>query len=57
MDVSNALLSGAKTIYSVRDGLELMKQGLDSETQRLKKEREGGLPFAAISTSSGDDGG
>lgn len=25
MSVANTLLSGAKTIYSVRDGLELMK--------------------------------
>ena len=32
MEVSNALLTGAKTIYSVRDGLELMRQGLVTET-------------------------
>ncbi len=44
------LLQGAKTIHSVRDGLELMKQGLDSETQKLKKQREEGTPIQMIQT-------
>ena len=36
MSVANTLLAGAKTIYSVRDGLEVMKQGLDAGTAELR---------------------
>ena len=49
MEVSNSLLKGAKTIHSVRDGLEVMKEGLVQETQNLKKRREGGVPIAVVS--------
>lgn len=42
MAVSNSLLQGAKTIHSIRDGLEVMKEGLTNETQNLRKRREGG---------------
>ena len=32
LQISNALLQGAKTVISIRDGLEVMRQGLDTET-------------------------
>lgn len=32
MAAASALLKGAKTIYSIRDGLEIMRKGLDTET-------------------------
>ena len=48
LEVSKAIMSEAKTIHSIRDGLEIMKSGLDTETQTLKKKREGGMPFALI---------
>lgn len=51
MEVSNSLLKGAKTIHSVRDGLEVMKEGLVQETQNLKKRREGGVPVAVVSNT------
>ena len=36
MAAASDILKGAKTIYAVRDGLEVMRRGLDSETQNLK---------------------
>lgn len=50
------LLNGAKTIHSVRDGLEVMRTGLDTETEKLKKRREEGVPFAAIRSTSDSNG-
>ena len=54
MEITNALLQEAKTIYSVRDGLEVMRNGLDSETKNLKKRRDGGSPFAVVGGDSSD---
>ena len=48
LEASKSIMSEAKTIHSIRDGLEIMKSGLDTETQTLKKKREGGIPFALI---------
>ena len=48
MKVANSLLSEAKSIYSIRDGLEVMSQGLKTETDKLKSVREGGVPAAVI---------
>lgn len=48
MKVANSLLSEAKSIYSIRDGLEVMSQGLKTETDKLKGVREGGVPAAVI---------
>ena len=42
MEFANSLLAGAKTIYSIRDGLEVMKLGLDSENEKIKKKVEEG---------------
>lgn len=55
MEVANSLLKDAKTIYSIRDGLEVMKEGLDSETKTLKEKREGGMPVGII--ANGADSG
>lgn len=54
MEVASSLLQGAKTIYSIRDGLEVMRQGLVTETGNLKKRREEGVPVAVAQT--GDNG-
>ena len=51
LEASKSIMGEAKTIHSIRDGLEIMKQGLDTETQTLKKKREGGMPFALIQNS------
>lgn len=48
MAAASELLKGAKTIHSIRDGLEVMRKGLDSETQRLKTRREEGVPIAVV---------
>ena len=56
MEVANALLTGAKTVHTIRDGLEVMKQGLDSETETLRKRREEGPPMAVVQ-SGGDSNG
>ena len=39
MEISSSILNGAKSIYSVRDGLEIMRKGLDAETQTMKQKR------------------
>lgn len=49
------LFKGAKTIHSIRDGLEVMKEGLVHETSVLKQRREKGIPFAAVDIPS-DEG-
>ena len=48
MAAAKGLLAGAKTIYSVRDGLEAMRRGLDSETQKIRKLNKAGVPAAVI---------
>lgn len=55
MEVANSLLKDAKTIYSIRDGLEVMRQGLDVETKNLKQRREGGVPIGVMATGQGTD--
>ena len=55
MEITNALLQEAKTIYSVRDGLEVMRNGLDSETKNLQKRRDGGSPFAVVGGGDSSD--
>jgi hypothetical protein len=40
MRAASDLLKGAQTIYTVRDGLEVMRRGLETETNTLKKRRE-----------------
>lgn len=54
MEMANAFIKGAKTIHSIRDGLEMMRVGLDGETKRLQGEREKGPPVAVMSTGGGD---
>lgn len=51
MEVANALLTGAKTVYSVRDGLEVMRKGLETESNKLKMQREGGQPVAVLQST------
>jgi hypothetical protein len=46
MQAAGSLLQNAKTIYSVRDGLEIMRQGLKTETNRLKEQNKEGQPVA-----------
>lgn len=48
MQAASDLLKGAKTIHSIRDGLEVMRKGLESETEVLKQRREGGVPTAVV---------
>ena len=54
MQVANSLFQQAKSIYSIRDGLEVMSQGLKTETDNLKKRMENGMPGVVVQT--GDDG-
>lgn len=51
MQAAASLLQGAKQIHSIRDGLEVMKMGLDSETSKLKKQREEGVKAAVVKQS------
>lgn len=55
MEISNKLLAGAKTVYSVRDGLEVMRQGLESEAQKMKAMREGGIPVVEAVNNQQDE--
>lgn len=48
MAAAGSLLKEAKTIHSVRDGLEVMRNGLRVETEKLRKQREDGVPVAVI---------
>lgn len=48
IDAVNSILNEAKTIHSIRDGLEVMKMGLDSGTMELKKRRENGIPVGIV---------
>lgn len=48
MAAASSIIKGAKTIHSIRDGLEIMRQGLSTETEKLKKQREEGVPAAVI---------
>lgn len=54
MKAAGSLLQNAKTIYSVRDGLEIMRQGLKTETNRLKEQNKGGQPIAVAQVGGGD---
>ena len=56
MKAAGSLLQGAKTIYAVRDGLEVMRQGLATETSKLKERNKGGMPVA-VAQVGGDSGG
>lgn len=51
MSVASELFNGAKTIITIRDGLEVMRQGIDNETQDLKRRRGEGIPVALIQNS------
>ena len=56
MAATSDLLQGAKTIYAIRDGLEVMRKGLESETNVLKKRREDeGYPTAVVGAGGGID--
>ena len=56
MKAAGSLLANAKTIYSVRDGLEVMRQGLKTETNRLKEQNKNGQPVAVAETGGGEGG-
>ncbi len=56
MKAAGSLLANAKTIYSVRDGLEIMRQGLKTETNRLKEQNKGGQPVAVAQVGGGEGG-
>ena len=56
MQAAGSLLTNAKTIYSVRDGLEVMRQGLKTETNRLKDQRKEGQPLAVAEVGGGEGG-
>lgn len=47
MVVARSLFDGAKTMYTIRDGLEVMKEGLVDETANLRKKNKKG-PNVAI---------
>ena len=53
MEAAGSLFQGAKTIHSIRDGLEVMKEGLVTETNNLKKRREEGPPGAVVQQEDG----
>ena len=48
MEIAKSLFSTAKYVYSIRDGLEVMKMGIDSENEELKKRNKKGPPVAAV---------
>lgn len=56
MKAAGSLLQGAKTIYSIRDGLEVMRQGLATETNKLKEQNKGGQPVAVAQIGGGEGG-
>ena len=56
MEVANSLLNEAKTIYTVRDGLEVMRQGLDTEAKNLKKRNEAGPNIGVIQSPRPEKG-
>ena len=56
MKAAGSLLANAKTIYSVRDGLEVMRQGLKTETNKLKEQRKEGQPVAVVEIGGGGGG-
>jgi hypothetical protein len=56
MKAASALLTGAKTIYSIRDGLEVMRQGLKTETNKLKEQNKNGQPVAVAEVGGGEGG-
>ena len=56
MKAAGSLLANAKTIYSVRDGLEVMRQGLKTETNKLKEQNKGGQPVAVAEVGGGAAG-
>ena len=56
MQSAGSLLTNAKTIYSVRDGLEVMRQGLKTETNKLKDQRKEGQPLAVAEVGGGEGG-
>ena len=54
MKAAGAILTNVKTIYSLRDGLEVMRQGLKTETNKLKEQRKEGRPVAIAEIGGGD---
>ena len=56
MKAAGSLLQGAKTIYAVRDGLEVMRQGLATETGKLRERNKNGMA-GAVAVAGGDSGG
>ena len=48
MQIAKSLFAAAKTVYSIRDGLEVMKMGLDHENAELKKRNANGPAVAAV---------
>ena len=56
MKAAGSLLANAKTIYSVRDGLEVMRQGIKTETNKLKEQRKEGQPLAVAEVGGGEGG-
>ena len=56
MQAAGSLLTNAKTIYSVRDGLEVMRQGLKTETNKLKEQKKEGRPVSVAQIGGGEGG-
>lgn len=56
MKAAGSLLANAKTIYSIRDGLEVMRQGLATETNKLKQQNKEGKPVAVAQVGGGSGG-
>lgn len=53
MKITSDLLQKAKTVTSIRDGLEVMKLGLEDETKELKRKRENGdMPTTVINRNN-----
>ncbi len=55
MQAAGDLFKGAEYIHSIRDGLEVMRLGLDHETEKLKKDKQ--KPKVAVAQTVGGDGG
>ena len=49
MELATSLFEGAKKIYSIRDGLEVMRLGIDYETEELRKRKAGGANVVGVS--------
>lgn len=55
MQAAGELFKGAEYIHSIRDGLEVMRLGLDHETEKLKKDKQ--KPKVAVAQTVGGDSG